>query len=144
MPTLCVPVGNDDTTAVPEKQQKNKLKVSESMNNLGSNVEEEGETLVEPHTGYKKVLVTGGAGFIGSHVAEYLLSRGDDVVIVDEMNDYYDLKIKENNLRLLQENYPEKGRLAIYRNDICDAALMEHIFESERPEWGVIWLHVLE
>lgn len=45
-----------------------------------------GETdLVEPHVGYKKVLVTGGAGFIGSHVAEYLLERGDDVVIVDEM-----------------------------------------------------------
>jgi UDP-glucuronate 4-epimerase len=41
--------------------------------------------LVEPHVGYKKVLVTGGAGFIGSHVAEYLLERGDDVVIVDEM-----------------------------------------------------------
>lgn len=41
--------------------------------------------LVEPHVGYKKVLVTGGAGFIGSHVAEFLLERGDDVVIVDEM-----------------------------------------------------------
>lgn len=41
--------------------------------------------IVEPHTGYKKVLVTGGAGFIGSHVARFLLERGDDVVIVDEM-----------------------------------------------------------
>jgi UDP-glucuronate 4-epimerase len=45
--------------------------------------------LVQPHTGYKEVLVTGGAGFIGSNVAEYLLSRGDDVVIIDEMNDYF-------------------------------------------------------
>jgi UDP-glucuronate 4-epimerase len=45
-----------------------------------------GETeTVEAHVGYKKVLVTGGAGFIGSHVAEYLLERGDDVVIIDEM-----------------------------------------------------------
>lgn len=58
---------------------------------------------VDVHTGYKKVLVTGGAGFIGSNVAEYLLERGDDVVIVDEVNDYYDTSIKEANLRLLQE-----------------------------------------
>lgn len=90
---------------------------------------------VEPHVGYKKVLVTGGAGFIGSNVAELLLSRGDDVVIVDEMNDYYDVSIKEANLRLLQEAYPEEGRLKIYRGDICDSELMERIFESEQIKW---------
>jgi hypothetical protein len=50
--------------------------------------EEQCKAMVPPHTDYKKVLVTGGAGFIGSHVAEYLLARGDDVVIIDEMNDY--------------------------------------------------------
>jgi UDP-glucuronate 4-epimerase len=92
-------------------------------------------TLVEPHTGYKKVLVTGGAGFIGSHVAEYLLARGDDVVIIDEMNDYYDVSIKEANLKLLQESYPEEGRVKIYRGDICDEKLMTSIFEMERPKW---------
>jgi UDP-glucuronate 4-epimerase len=90
---------------------------------------------VEPHTGYKKVLVTGGAGFIGSNVAEYLLSRGDDVVIIDEMNDYYDISIKETNLRLLQEAYPEEGRIKIYKGDICDGALMTNIFETEGPKW---------
>merc|ERR1712124_170031 len=93
------------------------------------------ETAVAPHVGYKKVLVTGGAGFIGSNVAEYLLSRGDDVVIVDEMNDYYDVEIKESNLRLLRESYPEEGRLKIYRGDICDDALMETIFKNEQPKW---------
>merc|ERR1712124_81645 len=93
------------------------------------------ETAVAPHVGYKKVLVTGGAGFIGSNVAEYLLSRGDDVVIVDEMNDYYDVEIKESNLRLLRESYPEEGRLKIYRGDICDQDLMERIFEDEQPKW---------
>lgn len=92
-------------------------------------------TPVEPHVGYKKVLVTGGAGFIGSNVAELLLSRGDDVVIVDEMNDYYDVSIKEANLRLLQENYPEDGRLKIYRGDICDHELMERIFATEQIKW---------
>jgi len=92
-------------------------------------------TSVLPHIGYKKVLVTGGAGFIGSNVAEYLLSRGDDVVIVDEMNDYYDVSIKQANLRLLEEAYPEDGRLKIYRGDICDQELMERIFETEQIKW---------
>mmetsp|Transcript_26066 Transcript_26066/g.61892 ORF Transcript_26066/g.61892 Transcript_26066/m.61892 type:complete len:440 (-) Transcript_26066:274-1593(-) len=91
--------------------------------------------LVQPHVGYKKVLVTGGAGFIGSSVAEYLLGRGDDVVIIDELNDYYDVRIKESNLQRLQELYPEEGRLAIYRGDICDESLMETIFDTERPKW---------
>jgi UDP-glucuronate 4-epimerase len=90
--------------------------------------------IVEPHTGHKKVLVTGGAGFIGSHVADYLLARGDDVVIVDEVNDYYDVNIKEANLKLLRSNY-SADRLSIYRGDICDEELMTRIFEDERPEW---------
>ena len=90
---------------------------------------------VPPHMGYKKVLVTGGAGFVGSNVAEALLARGDDIVIVDEMNDYYDVRIKENNLRRLREMYPEDKRLAIYRGDICDEDFMLQLFEKERPQW---------
>lgn len=93
------------------------------------------QTPVPPHMGYKKVLVTGGAGFIGSHVAEALLARGDDVVIVDEMNDYYDVHIKEANLRLLRELCPDEKRLSIYVGDICNEELMQRIFETERPEW---------
>jgi len=89
---------------------------------------------LEPHVGYKKVLVTGGAGFIGSHVADHLLARGDDVVIIDEMNDYYDVKIKESNLKLLLDKYGSK-RVVIYRGDICDESLVTEIFEKERPEW---------
>jgi len=92
--------------------------------------------LIAPHVGYKKVLVTGGAGFIGSNVAEFLLSRGDDVVIVDEVNDYYDVKIKEGNLKHLRELV--KGsphRLSIYKGDICDENFMTNVFEMENPEW---------
>jgi len=90
--------------------------------------------VLEPHTGHKKVLVTGGAGFIGSHVADYLLNRGDHVVIIDEMNDYYDIHIKQANLKLLEQKYGNE-RLVIYKGDICNADLMERIFEDERPEW---------
>jgi UDP-glucuronate 4-epimerase len=89
---------------------------------------------IEPHVGYKKVLVTGGAGFIGSHVAEHLLERGDDVVIVDEMNDYYDVRIKESNLAMLIEKYGE-DRVAVYRGNICDESFMLDVFEQTRPRW---------
>lgn len=97
--------------------------------------EEERVRRVPAHTGHKKVLVTGGGGFIGSSVAQYLLARGDDVVIVDEMNDYYDIRIKEGNLALLREMCPDEKRLSIYRGDICDENLMHEMFEKERPEW---------
>ncbi|TIU10876.1 MAG: NAD-dependent epimerase/dehydratase family protein, partial [Mesorhizobium sp.] len=48
------------------------------------------------------ILVTGAAGFIGSHVCHHLLSRGEAVVGVDNMNDYYDLALKEGRLARLQ------------------------------------------
>jgi nucleoside-diphosphate-sugar epimerase len=62
--------------------------------------------LVQPHTGYKEVLVTGGVGFIGSNVAEYLLSRGDDVVIIDEMNDYFWCFHQGNQLEIAARKLP--------------------------------------
>jgi UDP-glucuronate 4-epimerase len=74
--------------------------------------------------------VTGGAGFIGSSVADFLLARGDDVVIIDEVNDYYDVNIKESNLKMLRQKYGD-SRLKIYRGDICDQNLMTTIFEQE-------------
>ena len=91
-------------------------------------------TPIEPHTDHKTVLVTGGAGFIGSHVADHLLERGDDVVIVDEMNGYYDVNIKLRNLNLLRQRYGS-DRLKIYKGDICDVGLMTSIFEDDKPEW---------
>jgi UDP-glucuronate 4-epimerase len=102
---------------------------SEEANALGNTA------VVPPHVGHKKVLVTGGAGFIGSHVARALLDRGDDVVIVDEMNDYYDVRIKQANVDLLAEAYPDSSRLKFYRGDICDEDLMQRIFEREDIGW---------
>mmetsp|Transcript_24296 Transcript_24296/g.39494 ORF Transcript_24296/g.39494 Transcript_24296/m.39494 type:complete len:430 (-) Transcript_24296:162-1451(-) len=90
---------------------------------------------IEPHLGFKKVLVTGGAGFVGSSTAAHLLARGDAVVIVDEMNDYYDVRIKEANLRRLRAMCPDKKRLTIYKGDICDEEFMLALFEKERPQW---------
>lgn len=135
MPALCSSDSDDNSSKDSERQNRS----STGMPRAGSvvcfeDMMDEVETGVPPHMGYKKVLVTGGAGFIGSHVAEFLLSRGDDVVIVDEMNDYYDVRIKENNLKLLREAFPE-GRLKIFRTDICDEDAMASIFETEHPTW---------
>jgi len=136
MPSLCVSDGSDTDSLTSSEQSstqsdQNTLPLSKSsclLNMTISNEAQHSETAVVPHTGYKKVLVTGGAGFIGSSVSQYLLARGDDVVIIDEMNDYYDVSIKEDNLKMLKEEYPEEGRVAIYRGDICDKDLLSQIF----------------
>ena len=69
-------------------------------------------------------LITGGAGFIGSHVAEALLRRGERVVVIDNFNDYYDPAIKRANGRRLQA-YPD---CQLIEGDIRDAALVERVF----------------
>lgn len=137
MPALC---SSDSDADDSSKDSSERNGMPSCMPRTGSMVcfddsVDEVETVVPPHVGHKKVLVTGGAGFIGSHVAEYLLNRGDDVVVVDEMNDYYDVRIKENNLKLLREAYPEENRLKIYRVDICDENAMDKIFEDDQPQW---------
>ncbi|MBT5890821.1 MAG: NAD-dependent epimerase/dehydratase family protein, partial [Chromatiales bacterium] len=51
-----------------------------------------------------KVLVTGAAGFIGSHVSQRLLERGDEVVGIDNLNDYYDVNLKHARLARLESS----------------------------------------
>ncbi len=63
-----------------------------------------------------KILVTGGAGFIGSNVTRKLLERGDSVVCVDEFNDYYSPKIKELNVAQFEKDLNYK----LYRGTITD------------------------
>ena len=75
------------------------------------------------------ILVTGVAGFIGSHVAEKLLKRGDTVIGVDEVNDYYELKQKDANLEILKK-YPQ---FVFYKKDIGNFEDMKKIFEKEKP-----------
>lgn len=73
-----------------------------------------------------RVLVTGGAGFIGSHVMDRLLARGDTVVVLDEMNDYYDPAIKERNIAPALES----PAMTFVRGDIRDADLLEDVFSE--------------
>lgn len=77
-----------------------------------------------------RILVTGCAGFIGSHVAEALLKRGDFVIGVDNLNDYYNVKFKKENLEILKK-YPG---FVFYKADICDYKGLKKIFEKEMPD----------
>jgi len=64
------------------------------------------------------ILVTGAAGFIGFHVADRLLSRGENIVIVDNLNGYYDVRLKRARLSELRRRYDHN--LAIIESDISD------------------------
>jgi len=70
------------------------------------------------------ILVTGGAGFIGSHVCEWLLDRKDSVICIDNFNDYYNPKIKEKNIKGCLSNTNFK----VYRTDIRDFEKLENVF----------------
>ena len=73
-----------------------------------------------------KVLVTGAAGFIGMHVAERLLARGDAVVGLDNLNDYYDPQLKLSRLARLQAT----PGFEFVRADIADRAAIASLFEQ--------------
>ncbi len=77
-----------------------------------------------------KVLVTGAAGFIGMHVCERLLCRGDEVIGVDSLNDYYDVSLKEARLLRLTPH----ARFRLVRMDIADRKSMEELFAREKPQ----------
>lgn len=72
------------------------------------------------------ILVTGAAGFIGSHVAEALLKRGGTVVGIDDLNDYYPPEYKQENIEILQKY----ERFTFIRGDIRDHGLMRDIFKE--------------
>jgi UDP-glucuronate 4-epimerase len=76
-----------------------------------------------------RVLVTGAAGFIGSHLSQRLLDRGDEVVGVDNLNDYYDPKLKEARLARLQKH----GAFRFARVSLEDTAALDAVFAEHRP-----------
>ncbi|RTL57064.1 MAG: NAD-dependent epimerase [Rhodocyclaceae bacterium] len=77
-----------------------------------------------------KILVTGVAGFIGMHVCERLLARGDQVVGVDNLNDYYDVSLKEARLARLTP----QGNFSFHKLDIADRPAMAALFADAMPE----------
>ena len=75
-------------------------------------------------------LVTGGAGFIGFHLSKSLLEKGAAVIGFDNMNDYYDVKLKEDRLSVL-ETYE---KYTFVKGDLADNADVFRVFQEHRPQ----------
>ncbi|SMC10135.1 NAD-dependent epimerase [Nitratiruptor tergarcus] len=91
-----------------------------------------------------KIVVTGTAGFIGFHLAKRLLERGDEVIGIDNINDYYDIRVKYGRLKELgfeKEDYTFAKRYKskkypnhiFYRIDLEDKSAIEAIFKEHKP-----------
>jgi UDP-glucuronate 4-epimerase len=80
-----------------------------------------------------KFLVTGAAGFIGFHTSQYLLNRGDSVIGIDNLNDYYDPSLKEARLSQLKNN----DNFSFHKIDIIDKKAVDIVFESESPDYVI-------
>ena len=77
-----------------------------------------------------KVLVTGTAGFIGSHVAMRLLERGDEVIGIDNLSDYYDVTLKQARLARFAGN----PRYTHITADLADRAAVDAVFATHKPQ----------
>lgn len=83
------------------------------------------------------ILITGAAGFIGFHLAKKLLEMrpsGIFIIGLDNLNDYYDVSLKEERLRILREMDPEQERFSFVKADIADASAVNAVFEKYHPQ----------
>ena len=82
----------------------------------------------------KRYLITGAAGFIGSKVAEQLLSQGHYVIGIDNLNNYYNPHLKKDRLKNIEKIISNKKNWKFILSDIKDTNLLREIFEDFRPE----------
>jgi len=76
------------------------------------------------------ILVTGAAGFIGFHLCQHLLTRGESVIGIDNLNDYYDVSLKQDRLKLLQQYQ----QFQFAKLDLADRQAIPELFDRHQPE----------
>ncbi len=81
----------------------------------------------------KTIIITGAAGFIGFHLSTYLLDQGFPVIGIDNLNDYYDTKLKEDRVLGLEE----KENFIFRKVDLMDKPLIDEIFETFNPAYVI-------
>lgn len=77
-----------------------------------------------------RIMVTGTAGFIGNHLAVKLLERGDEVIGIDNLNDYYDVNLKLSRLDRIKDH----SGFTDVRLDIADRTGIEAVFKKYQPQ----------
>ena len=82
------------------------------------------------YDGSKKILVTGAAGFIGFHLSKRILEEGGEVIGFDNLNDYYEVSLKESRLEIL--NKYEK--FTFIKGNLADKSAIENMFETYSPD----------
>ena len=80
-----------------------------------------------------RVLLTGVAGFIGYHAALRLLERGDSVIGIDNLNDYYDVSLKQARLTSIQK-HPNAANFTFIKLDLADRESMAQLFQEQKPQ----------
>ena len=76
-----------------------------------------------------KILITGAAGFIGSHLAKKLIAQHHEVIGVDNINDYYSVSLKEDRLKSIDDN-----NFTFYKLNLEDYEDLKEVFIKEQPE----------
>ena len=82
----------------------------------------------------KYILVTGSAGFIGFHLCKKLLEDNFSVIGIDNVNSYYDIKLKEKRLNILSQISLKRGNWIFFKTDLIDKNNLEEIFKKYTPK----------
>jgi UDP-glucuronate 4-epimerase len=80
---------------------------------------------------FLKILITGAAGFIGFHLSKKLISKGINIVGIDNLNEYYDVNLKKNRVKAL-EKFDTENKFTFHKIDIVNKEALENLFKEER------------